>query len=110
MKRWKNIAGSAFALLVMASVLFLYGGDLRDVDFTNADLLPGLAGATGLYVIVILTGAFGWRVILTAFRKSQKVKKSIVVPEYVSDIAKVQIWCAFAETNLGEAAFDHPVK
>lgn len=67
MKRWKNIAGSAFALLVMASVLFLYGGDLRDVDFTNADLLPGLAGATGLYVIVILTGAFGWRVILTAF-------------------------------------------
>ncbi len=22
----------------------------------------------------------------------------------------VQIWCAFAETNLGEAAFEHPVK
>jgi hypothetical protein len=42
--------------------------------------------------------------------KNQKVKKSIVVPEYVPDIAKVQIWCAFAETNLGEAAFDHPVK
>jgi hypothetical protein len=42
--------------------------------------------------------------------KSQKVKKSIVVPEYVPDIAKVQIWCAFAETNLGEAAFDHAVK
>src|SRR5919198_847356 len=42
--------------------------------------------------------------------KDQKVKKSIVVPEYVPDIAKVQIWCAFAETNLGEAAFEHPVK
>src|SRR2546421_11254929 len=42
--------------------------------------------------------------------KSQKVKKSIVVPDYVPDIAKVQIWCAFAETNLGEAAFNHPVK
>src|SRR5438093_13334154 len=42
--------------------------------------------------------------------KSQKVKKSIVVPEYVPNIAKVQIWCAFAETNLGEAAFDHAVK
>jgi len=26
------------------------------------------------------------------------------------DIAKVQIWCAFAETVLGEAAFDPPVK
>jgi len=42
--------------------------------------------------------------------KDQKLKKSIVVPEYVPDIAKVQIWCAFAETNLGEAAFEHSVK
>jgi len=42
--------------------------------------------------------------------KDQKVKKSIVVPEYVPDIAKVQMWCAFAEVNLGEAAFDHAVK
>jgi hypothetical protein len=42
--------------------------------------------------------------------KSEKVKKSIVVPDYVPDIAKVQMWCAFAETNLGEAAFEHPVK
>jgi hypothetical protein len=42
--------------------------------------------------------------------KDQKVKKSIVVPEYVPDIAKVQMWCAFAEANLGEAAFERPVK
>ena len=42
--------------------------------------------------------------------KDKKVKKSIVVPEYVPDIAKVQMWCAFAEVNLGEAAFEHPVK
>src|SRR5947207_14583257 len=42
--------------------------------------------------------------------KDQKVKKSIVVPEYIPDIAKVQMWCAFAETNLSEAAFEHPVK
>jgi hypothetical protein len=42
--------------------------------------------------------------------KGEKVKKSIVVPEYVSDIVKVQIWCAFAEANLGEVAFEHPVK
>jgi hypothetical protein len=42
--------------------------------------------------------------------KDKKVKSSIVVPEYVPDIAKVQIWCAFAETNLGEAAFEHAVK
>jgi len=42
--------------------------------------------------------------------KSEKVKKSITVPDYVPDIVKVQIWCAFAEANLGEAAFAHSVK
>jgi hypothetical protein len=38
------------------------------------------------------------------------VKKEIVVPGYVRDIAKVQIYCAWAETNLGEASFSSPVK
>ena len=42
--------------------------------------------------------------------KGDKVNKSIQVPNYVHDIAKVQIWCAFAEVNLGEAAFQQPVK
>jgi hypothetical protein len=42
--------------------------------------------------------------------KGDKMNKAIVVPAYVPDIAKVQMWCAFAETNLGEAAFEHPVK
>jgi len=36
-------------------------------------------------------------------------KKEIVVPKYVKNITKVQIWCAFAEVNLGEAAFSSPV-
>lgn len=39
-----------------------------------------------------------------------KVKTEIVVPGYIKDIAKVQIYCAWAETNLGEAAFASPVK
>jgi hypothetical protein len=42
--------------------------------------------------------------------KGDKVNRSITVPAYVPDIVKVQIWCAFAETLLGEASFDHPVK
>lgn len=42
--------------------------------------------------------------------KDDKMNKSIVVPKYVADIKTVQIWCAFAETNLGEASFDKPVK
>lgn len=39
-----------------------------------------------------------------------KVKKEITVPSYVKDIAKVQIYCAWAETVLGEAKFSQPVK
>jgi hypothetical protein len=41
--------------------------------------------------------------------KGDKFNKSIVVPSYIPDIAKVQIWCAFAETLLGEASFKEPV-
>jgi hypothetical protein len=42
--------------------------------------------------------------------KDDKVNKKVVVPPYVTDVAKVQIWCAWAETLLGEAPFDAPVK
>ncbi len=42
--------------------------------------------------------------------KNDKYNKSITLPSYVPDVAKVQIWCAFAETLLGEAPFDAPVK
>ena len=42
--------------------------------------------------------------------KSGKMNRKITVPKYVPDIAKVQFWCAFAEVNLGEAAFEQPVK
>ena len=42
--------------------------------------------------------------------KGGKMNRKITVPKYILDIAKVQIWCAFAETNLGEALFEQPVK
>ena len=42
--------------------------------------------------------------------KGDKYNQKIVVPSYVLDIAKVQIWCAWAETLLGEASFSMPVK
>lgn len=38
-----------------------------------------------------------------------KTNRSIVLPSYVKDIAKVQIYCAWAEALLGEASFDKPV-
>jgi len=41
--------------------------------------------------------------------KGGKINKSITLPSYIPDIVKVQIWCAFAETLLGEASFSSPV-
>ena len=37
--------------------------------------------------------------------EGDKYNKIITVPSYVKDIAKVQIWCAWAEAVLGEARF-----
>ena len=42
--------------------------------------------------------------------KGDKLNKQITVPSYVPDIAKVQIWCAWAEVVLGEAPFEATVR
>jgi hypothetical protein len=41
--------------------------------------------------------------------KGDKYNKSIVLPAYVRDVVKVQIWCSFAEVLLGEASFPQAV-
>lgn len=41
--------------------------------------------------------------------KGDKQNKTITVPSYVKDIAKIQIWCAYAEVLLGEASFSKPM-
>ena len=41
--------------------------------------------------------------------KDDKINKSITLPGYIPDIAKVQMWCAWAEVVLGEAPFAKPV-
>lgn len=38
-----------------------------------------------------------------------RTNRSIRVPAYVPQVARVQIWCAFAEVVLGEASFTTPV-
>ena len=38
------------------------------------------------------------------------LNRSITLPDYVKDVAKVQIYCAWAEALLGEASFAQPVK
>ena len=42
--------------------------------------------------------------------KGDKLNKTITLPSYIHDVAKVQIWCAYAEVLLGEASFPTPVK
>jgi hypothetical protein len=34
-----------------------------------------------------------------------KMNRSITLPVYITDVAKVQFWCAYAEVLLGEASF-----
>jgi hypothetical protein len=41
--------------------------------------------------------------------KDDKINTSITLPRYVPSVAKVQIWCAWAEVVLGETAFAAPV-
>ena len=38
-----------------------------------------------------------------------RLNNSITLPAYVKDVAKVQIYCAWAEAVLGEAAFTAPM-
>ena len=42
--------------------------------------------------------------------KEDREHRSVTLPAYIRDVARVVIWCAFAEVNLGEAAFAKPVK
>jgi len=41
--------------------------------------------------------------------KGDKENRTITLPSYVHDIAKVQIYCAWAEALLGEASFAKPI-
>jgi len=41
--------------------------------------------------------------------KDDKINTSITLPAYVPDVAKVQMWCAWAEVVLGEAPFAAPI-
>jgi len=42
--------------------------------------------------------------------KGDKYNKTITLPDYIQDVAKVQVWCAYAEVLLGEAKFENPVQ
>ncbi|MFN8653808.1 MAG: hypothetical protein U0133_18015 [Gemmatimonadales bacterium] len=65
------------------------------------------------------TPAPSWQIIdskgntylLNQFRiKGDKTNRQITLPAYIKDVAKVQVWCSFAEVVLGETSFDTIVK
>lgn len=64
------------------------------------------------------TPAPTWRIVdskgtiytLDAFKIKGGEKRQVTVPAYVRDIAKVQVYCAWAEVLLGEASFTSAVK
>lgn len=64
------------------------------------------------------TPAPTWRVVdskgnvytLDAFKIKGGQKRQVNVPAYIPDIAKVQVYCAFAEVLLGETSFSAAVR
>jgi hypothetical protein len=64
------------------------------------------------------TPAPTWRVVdsngniytLDAFKIKGGEKREVVVPSYVPNIAKVQVYCAWAQVLLGEASFPQAVE
>ena len=64
------------------------------------------------------TPAPTWRIVdskgtvytLDAFKIKGGEKRQVNVPHYVKDIAKVQVYCAWAEVLLGESSFSSAVR
>ena len=64
------------------------------------------------------TPAPTWRIVdskgtvytLDAFKIKGGEKRQVFVPAYVQDIAKIQVYCAWAEVLLGESSFPNPIK
>ncbi|MBM3725143.1 MAG: hypothetical protein FJW40_06935 [Acidobacteria bacterium] len=64
------------------------------------------------------TPAPSWQVVdskgnvylLNQFKIKGGTNRRIALPAYIKDVAKVQVWCSFAEVLLGEASFKSAVK
>lgn len=123
----KSIIGT-ITVLVVASAVSLAADEHKTTRFEGAKANTGYAihttenGKSVLKVsddfVIPDTPAPSWQVVdskgntylLNQFKIKGGTNRQIVVPAYVRDIAKVQVWCSFAEVVLGEAKFEKPVK
>ncbi len=124
-----TILALACAMLFTTTAAFAeHGGSHTTSMFAGAKANTGTAtftrdGAKAMLKVsddfkVPDTPAPTWRVVdskgaiytLDAFKIKGGEKRMVMVPAYVKDIAKVQVYCAFAEVLLGEASFSSPAK
>ena len=128
-----NSMKSVFALIAMATAVSVtFAAAKSDVHTTS--MFQGAKANTGTAIHTYENGrsilrvsqdfkvpdtpAPTWRVVdskgtvytLDAFKIKGGEKREVMVPAYVSDIAKIQVYCAWAEVLLGEASFSSPVK
>jgi len=127
-----NRSLSVFALvaaLVTASVTFAANGPQTTSKFEGPKANTGTAtysvenGKRMLRVSADFkvpdTPAPTWRVVdskgnvytLDAFKvkAGNGEKREVIVPSYIQNIVKVQVYCAWAEVLLGEANFSSPI-
>ena len=119
------------AILVTASVTFAANGNGPQ----TSSMFQGPKANTGTVTHTVENGksilrvsadfkvpdtpAPTWRVVdskgniytLDAFKikSGNNEKREVMVPSYVHDIVKVQVYCAWAEVLLGEASFSSPI-
>ena len=129
----KKSALALMALTVTVSTLSV-GLMAKDADTHTTSMFQGAKANTGTAIHMKMNGknmlkvsldfkvpdtpAPTWRLIdskgqiftLDAFKIKGGEKREIMVPHYVDNIAKVQVYCAWAEVVLGEASFSAPVK
>ena len=122
--------------VAIASLLIAAGAALADhnMDHHKSSMFAGPKANTGTVSHLNVNGksilrvsqdfkvpdtpAPTWRVVdsmgtiytLDAFKIKGGEKREVTVPGYVKDIAKVQVYCAWAEVLLGESGFPSPVK
>lgn len=121
------LAGMTLALLVAAAAPALAAHDSTAFRGPKANTGLVMHESRGGKIVLTLSDDFKvpdtpaphWQVVDSAGNayllqrlviKGDKYNKTITVPGYVKDVAKVQIWCAWAEVLLGEASFETVAK
>ena len=124
----RSLSVFALAAMLAASVVFAAGNPDTTSVFQGPKANSGTATfyhSNGKALLKVSsdfkvpdTPAPTWRVVdskgnvytLDAFKTKGGEKREVVVPAYVQDVAKVQVYCAWAEILLGESSFQTAVK